>query len=664
MFVQNIESVFVLLSEICFENGLTEDGVALCDLADKIIPKSQTMTLERYKWLSWMGKQSCFLKITQEKMALVWLKQAQKTTDYNKKMRAFELCIKDSKGTSLELEAIVCFLEWKEKVHNFEKYQRYWNRLNDVLSLESIPNISDGVDKLILNLRAAIVLIVKEKDVNQIQKILQFSIAVLLELLQSIQIESLQITAAEEAKDLPAKGKKETKDVGNKAQTTDLPKELSEWLNYVWPPTIQQCYKECRKQNVFSSNNLPDKVSLVHSLFTLVSCLNAHELYGSVFIFTKFIALISTASKDVKAALAVIEADSLICMGKISESKIAFKTFFKNQLVGVINNSENQVIYPRSLFLQGKILLKYGYSLEAKNSFIKSRNLANCMADEHLLSEIDIFLGFLNIFFGNFVTTKSLITGITGKCTTACMLMDSSLALLFAEAVQLKSVNSENFFFIEAIINQIMHKEHEYSVEDATEALFTLKWIQLRLMPYIHEMTGQQKFKQMVSLFETCASYGDKIGDQSRLKSMQCDYIQGLWSLLKRENDIKNRRQIRNCCIEFIKSLETQLIGREAQFDAFDFQIILNILKVELDHLINPASQVQSKKVDDMLDDFLVNITDPPLQIPDFCCKLLSRIPLNTIPENLSGEFIALKILYEESQLENEGKFYLMDAKY
>jgi hypothetical protein len=35
---------------------------------------------------------------------------------------------------------------------------------------------------------------------------------------------------------------------------------------------------------------------------------------------------------------------------------------------------------------------------------------------------------------------------------------------------------------------------------------------------------------------------------------------------------------------------------------------------------------------------------------------------MNNVPENLSGEFIALKILYEESQLENEGKFKLVDA--
>jgi hypothetical protein len=144
---------------------------------------------------------------------------------------------------------------------------------------------------------------------------------------------------------------------------------------------------------------------------------------------------------------------------------------------------------------------------------------------------------------------------------------------------------------------------------------------------------------------------------------MQCDYIDQLWNLLKEESDNKNKRQIRNHCIEFIKNLESKFEKSDKPFDSYDFKIILAILRIELDYLAQPNIERHTKNVDDILDEYLVNITDPPLQIPDTCCKLLSTISMDDVPENLKHEFISFKLLYDEKNMEIEGKTTYFDIK-
>lgn len=661
IFLRNIESIFVVLSDLCFGKGWTEDGIAVCDLSDKIIPKSYCMILERYKWLSWTGKQSCFLRITPEEMSLVWLSQAKKARDYNKKMRAFELCMKESKGSRVELESIICFLEWKEQSYNVEKYQLYRNRLREILNLEHIPKRSDGSSSLIAYLRATMLLFFREPNIQQIQSLLQFAVGIVLELLQSTLAESIQMMPREEIKEVTTKGKKDAKEMGNnKNSQIDLPKELNDWINFCWPPTFQQCFNECKKEAVFCASQVSDRSALLNSLLSFVSLLSSLEMHGSVFLFTKLIALISKS--ELLGAVSLIDADALICMEKKVESKMAFKTFFKSQLAfAVAGSGEDSALYPRSLFLQAKILLKHGYALEAKNVLIKARNVAQTIRDEIQIVEIDILLGFLNIFFGNFGTAKNLISNTIGKCPRACMLMDASLTLLFSEKIQSGIVSTDIYYIIDSVIDQVKHKRYDYSDDDVNESLFTLNWIQLRLLPYIQEMTGKQKFQTLTSLFETCTHHGEKTLHKSKLKAIQSDYIIGLWDLFKEENENKNKRLIRNLCIGFIISMESRFIGNEDKFDLLDYQIIQNILKIELDHLISSSIQQQSKTVDDILDDFLVNITDPPLQMTDSFCKLISRIPMDSIPEKIRGEFICFNILYQESELEKESKlsFYI-----
>ena len=642
-FFKHFESVFVLLSEICFANGWNDDGISVCDLSDKIISKSDAMNLERYKWLSWTGKQSCFLKLLPAEVTRMWLRQTQNCADYNIKMRVFELCMKESQGSKVELESIVCFLEWKIRSYNIDKFQMYWNRLKDTLDTETVPKLSNGLELMIINLRAAIIVLLKERNDDQIQKLLKYCISIVLELIQSTQIESLLLAPPTEAQQVLAKVKKDAKDVtGIKSPPNSLPKELHEWMEYVWPEYIQSCFNECNKNGVFCLSQLANLSELIGSLFRLSTHLNKLGLHGSVFLFTKLISLISSGkSKEILCSIALIEVDALLSMNKIADSTAAFRSFYKNKLDNFNGQKENQSLYPRSLFLQGGILLKYGHSVEAKRILLQARNLAVLDGDLNHVAEIDILLGFLNIIFGNMILTQKMMEVAILNSASACMLMDSSLTLLFSEAICSQFVKADTYFFIESVINQIDNIKHETLSEDVNEALFTLNWIQLRLLSHIEELAGQQRFKLCTKLYENCTHYGEKNVDISRFNNMQCDYIDQLWNLLKEESDNKNKRQIRNHCIEFIKNLESKLEKSDKPFDSYDFKIILAILKIELDHLAQPNIEQHTKNVDDILDEYLVNITDPPLQIPDTCCKLL----------------------YDDKNMEIEGKITYFDMK-
>ena len=655
-FFLTLHALFESIVDVSITHSWVDIGLAVCDLADKVLPREHCLDLKRYRLLSSVGKYSPLLKLTQAQMALVWLDAAKTAKTHRQKRDAFTICLKECKGSMVEMECIVNYLESNLQNQDMDQMVDMAKRL--AILVNSKGEIMDKVSDKLLILRSSALLANTIEGVaskmGMIKKLKDLVISLLRETHRTSA--AFTLPAQEETKDSKsaknAKGKKDTKDLAFAKPSTPgaFPTE-TEWSSYSWPQAVKNCFLNCQQTDCFCLKTVDDRRAIIADLMLAINVAKTNGLVDDCFPLIKCLELlVSSESKEMLAMISLVEMDLHLQMGKSNEAKDRYKSFLKYRIRGTREFKSSLELYPTCLLIQGQILLKHGNLSEAKIALEESIDASELWKDDAQNAEAKVLLALTIALQGDYIGSQTIIGSMLPYSPSNKVFTDACMVLTFSGSLALGRIGLEIVHFLNSCTDRIKNLSCESMPTDTNQSLYILSWTQLRAIFAIPDLQLDEKYNLLNGTYKDCMEYCRKLKADHR--ELQQFYIKSIRTLLSGTK--KNlERKIRNHCVKLINPIAEELSSLD-EMQQSDYALLLELVFIELDYLITPKVTSDVRHIDEVLDDYLLNITDPILSISKQSCKLLEKIDYEKLPVELKGPFLILMGLYQGTLEERE----------
>ena len=634
-YVLSLRNCYSCILELCVIHGWMQKGVEFCDIADLYLPPQHRLKEMRYRLLTLVGQQSPLSKLSSTKASQVWLDIARISTVVGDKVKSYQRAIELSKGSSQEILYVLEYLEFKSLFSLEDSDQMHLKFLENALSNLTINDLNSSI----LKLRVLGILLQSEKESDAMALRLRSISEIFEDLISTTyafaSTTMLEAQPADDKKDAKAvKGKKDAKEATKPEVIGESPKGDA-WSQIKWPVAIIHCYKNCQEDGVFCLKNICQRKELIQALFYIVDkAIDSHyELCIPTLRILEMVA--ETEFPSVLSTINLMEWNILTSSGKESQAIDKYQNFVKLQSLEDSIKSDADYLGPYLFIRMSRLLIKHGHLLESEGAINIAYQLSKTKYPIYK-SDVEIMMSWINVAQENFLKASELASSALANSTNSDNFSNAALLLIFSDSLRGCDISQKSLDFLTSATDHLKKLS-----ESSTDALAIFSWVNLRLLKrLVYSNSAQLSTEHLEKVYTSYLHYMSHSTWVNKQPLVMADFVDTVFKLYTSGLDCK--RQIHNYLSRILQQIESTLAEKE-NFSFEELELLFTVVKIELDSYLYPKEPKQPQTLDAILDEYLLNITDPALEMPVKAISILSSLHEDGIPPLLRGKFFFFK---------------------